>query len=141
MFIIKKMNAKYKEIEKMKNRVFTALISLFCLCLFVFTASVFAGGAEIKARMKERLPVIKELKAKGIIGEDNKGYLQFIGGNKTKEDVVNAENFDRKKIYTAIAKQQGASFENVGKRRAMTIAEKAKPGEWLQKDNGEWYQK
>ena len=32
-----------------------------------------------------------ELKAKGIVGENNKGYLEFIGGKKEKADVVAAE--------------------------------------------------
>jgi uncharacterized protein YdbL (DUF1318 family) len=96
---------------------------------------------DIKARMKNRLPVIKELKAKGIVGEGNKGYLQFVGGNKAKADVVAAENKDRKTVYAAIAKQQGTTTERVGKRRALQIAKKANKGEWVQDANGKWLQK
>jgi hypothetical protein len=91
--------------------------------------------------MKQRLPVIIELKAKGIVGENNAGYLEFIGPKREKADVVAAENKDRKTVYTAIAKQQGTTAELVGKRRALQIAKKADPGEWVQDASGKWIQK
>ena len=91
--------------------------------------------------MKNRLPEIVTLKDKGILGETNRGYLQFPGSAKEKEDIVNAENSDRKKVYEAIAKQQGVTIEVVEKRRALQIAEIAKPGHWLQDEAGKWYQK
>jgi uncharacterized protein YdbL (DUF1318 family) len=123
----------------MKQRTITK-ISIFLLTgFFVLGVSAFAN--DIKARMKNRLPVIKELKAQGIVGEDNKGYLMFVGQKKAKEDVVAAENKDRKTVYTAIAKKQGTTAELVGKRRALQIAKKASPGEWLQDASGKWYQK
>ena len=123
----------------MKQRTITK-ISIFLLTgFFVLGVSAFAN--DIKARMKNRLPVIKELKAQGIVGEDNKGYLMFVGQKKAKEDVVAAENKDRKTVYTAIAKKQGTTAELVGKRRALQIAKKADPGEWLQDASGKWYQK
>lgn len=46
------------------------------VCLMVSPGLVIAGG--IKERMKERLPVIAELKTQGIIGENNKGYLARV---------------------------------------------------------------
>jgi hypothetical protein len=117
------------------------MISLLLSVILITGASAFAGSEKIKARMKERLSVIKALKAEGVIGENNKGYLEFIGGNKAKEDVVNAENNDRKKVYSAIAKQQGTAFDLVGERRAKQIAKKAKPGQWIQDQSGKWHQK
>jgi uncharacterized protein YdbL (DUF1318 family) len=123
----------------MKNKMIV-IISLVLACFLINTSFAFAGAAEIKARMKERLPLIDQLKAGGIVGEDNKGYLQFRG-KKEKEDVVNAENSDRRKVYEAIAAQQGSTPEHVGKRRAIQIADIAKPGEWLQDESGNWYQK
>lgn len=106
---------------------------------FFFSAPVFAGG--IKARMKSRLPKIVQLKATGIVGETHDGYLAFVGAQKTEQALVAAENEDRKKVYQAIAKQQGTSAKVVGQRRALQIAEKAQPGEWLQDAGGKWYQK
>ena len=123
----------------MKNKIFATTISLLLVSLLFSSASAF--GEDIKARMKARLPIIVELKAKSIVGEDFKGYLQFVGQKRKKEDVVNAENADRKKVYAAIAKKQGTTAELVGKRRAIQIAKKAKSGEWLQNQSGKWYQK
>jgi uncharacterized protein YdbL (DUF1318 family) len=91
--------------------------------------------------MIARLPVIKALKGQGIVGENNKGYLEFVGQKKEKEEVVTAENKDRKLVYGAIAKQQGTTVEVVGQHRVVQIANKAQPGEWLQDANGKWYQK
>ena len=123
----------------MKQRTITKIL-IFLLTGF-FGLGVSAIANDIKTRMKNRLPVIKELKAQGIVGEDNKGYLRFVGGEKAKEDVVAAENEDRKTVYAAIAKQQGTTAELVGSRRALQIAKKASPGEWLQDASGKWYQK
>lgn len=115
------------------------IISAILIICFLFPTALFAQG--IKERMKERLPVIIELKEIGIIGEDFQGYLTFLSDNKQKQDVIEAENIDRKKIYSHIAKKQGADLELVGQRRAKQIADNAKPGEFLQKEDGSWYQK
>ena len=123
----------------MKQRTITKIITI--LVIGFFMPGVMALADDIKARMKNRLPVIKELKAQGIVGEDSEGYLQFVGGKKAKADIVAAENKDRKTVYTAIAKQQGTTAELVGKRRALQIAKKAAPGEWVQDAGGNWIQK
>ena len=123
----------------MKQR--TSMMTLAFVLIGLFVVGVSASADDIKARMKKRLPVIKALKAKGIVGEDNKGFVQFVGDQKEKADVIAAENKDRKTVYAAIAKQQGTTAELVGKRRAMQIAKKAGPGEWLQDAGGKWIQK
>ncbi len=107
--------------------------------VFLFSAAAFSG--DIKTRMKDRLPKIIELKAAGIIGENSQGFLAFVGGNEREQALVDAENKDRQRIYSAIAKQQGTTADVVGRRRALQIAEKAKPGEWLQDAGGKWVQK
>ena len=123
----------------MKNKIFIITVSLVIVSFLFSSASAF--GESIKARMKARLPVILELKDKGVVGEDKNGYLQFVGQNKEKEDVIAAENADRKKVYSHIAEQQGTTTQLVGERRALQIAKKAKPGTWLQDQAGKWYQK
>ena len=107
--------------------------------VFLFSAAAFC--TDIKARMKDRLPKIIELKAAGIIGENNQGFLAFVGTNKSEQALVDAENQDRQLVYGAIAKQQGTTATVVGQRRALQIADNAKPGEWLQDAGGKWVQK
>ncbi|MGD2098777.1 MAG: YdbL family protein [Desulfobacterales bacterium] len=123
----------------MKVRTLMKIVTLLSLAMLV--AGLAAHADDIKARMKKRLPVIVELKNKGIVGENNKGYLEFIGNQKAKADVVAAENKDRRTVYEAIAKQQGTTAELVGKRRALQIANKANKGEWVQDAGGQWQQK
>ncbi len=115
------------------------IVSLVTIGL-IFFASI-AWAQNIKERMRERRPVISDLKARGVAGENNKGFLEMLKGQTEKQDVVAAENKDRSKVYAAIAKQQGTTAELVGQRRALKIAEKAKPGEWLQNAEGKWYKK
>lgn len=125
-----------------KYPVFYAVIALFVLLIFSAEGNCFAGANDIKARMKERLPTIVTLKADGLIGENNKGYLEFVpGAAKRDEDVISAENVDRKAVYGAIASQQGTTGELVGERRANQIGEQASPGEWIQDAAGKWSKK
>ena len=121
------------------NRYTKTILSLLTLSM-IATAGL-AWGQDIKTRMLERLPAITDLKARGIIGEDNQGYLAFMKGKNEKKEVVDAENTDRKLVYGAIAKKQGTTADLVGQRRALQIAEKADPGEWLQKADGTWHKK
>ena len=125
-----------------KYSIAYAVFAVFVLLIFSAQGMCFAGADDIKARMQERLPTIVPLKADGIVGEDSRGYLQFVpGAAKKMQNVVDDENSDRKMVYSAIAKQQGTSPELVGERRAIQIAEKASSGEWLQDESGKWYRK
>lgn len=120
----------------------SAILSILLFVMFFVSTNVFAESSkDIKDRMKARLPEINQLKTSGVIGEQNDGLLGFVGGASGNAAIVNAENNDRKKIYDAIAKQQGAPSEIVGNRRALQIYEKAKPGTWLQDSKGAWYKK
>jgi uncharacterized protein YdbL (DUF1318 family) len=124
--------------EKIMKTVFKYIVVSVLFLAFMSGAAVQAAG--VKDRMKARLPEIIALKAQGVVGENNRGYLEFIG-TKVKEALVKAENSDRKKVYMAIAGQQGASLEIVEKRRAAQIASKGRPGEWFQDPGGKWYKK
>ena len=123
----------------MKQRTSSKILTV--LLIGVFALSVAAFADDIKARMKNRLPVIKKLKSQGIVGEDNAGFLQFVGDKKASADVVAAENKDRQSVYEAIAKQQGTTAELVGRRRALQNEKRAEPGEWVQDASGQWQQK
>jgi hypothetical protein len=106
---------------------------------FVFCSA--ASADSIKQRMKQRLPQILDLKNKGIVGETNTGYLGFVTTRKEKQDVVAAENEDRKAIYTQIAKQQNVSTQFVQKRRAASLFADATKGHYYQNEAGAWIKK
>ncbi|SDT84825.1 YdbL family protein [Desulfobacula phenolica] len=123
----------------MNMRNILKIYVLLMVCFFISFQVAFAAG--IKERMKQRLPAITGLKAKGIIGEDNRGYLGFVTAARELEDVIAAENQDRKAIYTHFAKQQNTSLEVVEKIQAKRKAEKADPGEFFQNQDGSWHKK
>ena len=92
----------------------------------------------------------EEIGCRGVYGSWVKGQVGFwvFGfrgeirtGNGDHKQIVAAENKDRREVYKAIAAKAGTRIEVVGKRRAIQIAEKAGPGEWLQRADGQWYQK
>lgn len=125
-----------------KYPMFHVVYTLLVLLTFTTEGLCFAGASDIKARMQERLPTIVQMKADGIIGENNQGFLEFVpGAAKKNESVVSAENNDRQVVYNAIAKQQNTTAELVGQRRAIQIAENASSGEWLEDESGKWYKK
>ncbi len=114
------------------------VIALFC-CFLIPALTVEA--ASVKERMAARLPAITALKEQGLLGENNKGYLSYLKGSKPQQDMVKAENADRKKVYAAISKKQGVSINLVGKRRAKMLFERGKTGHWFQQQDGNWVQK
>lgn len=106
---------------------------------FVLCSAAFAGS--IKQRMKQRLPQIVALKNRGIVGETNTGYLGFVTAKKEKQDVVAAENKDRKAIYNQIANQQNVSIQLVEKRRAAALFSSGTTGYYYQNEAGAWVRK
>ena len=117
------------------------LIATILAALAVLLLAQAGLADDIKDRMKARLPVITELKAQGLLGENNKGFLEFRGGQQPKADVVRAENADRAAVYAAIAQRQKTTPEFVGQARAAQIAEKEPAGFWVQDAGGAWKRK
>ena len=87
----------------------TTVVVLAGICLCLWVAQGVSVAQDIKEQMKARLPTIVDLKDRGIVGENNKGYLEFRSDTKEQEDVVAAENRDRRQVYSAIAAQQGTT--------------------------------
>ena len=128
----------------MKTRQLSRIFFILLISSLFLTTSVFSENAlatSLKERMKARLPQIAQLKAKGIIGENNHGYLELRNQNTAAAALISAENQDRQTVYNAIAQQQNTSPEIVGQRRAAQITTRAAAGTWLQNGNGEWYRK
>jgi uncharacterized protein YdbL (DUF1318 family) len=95
----------------------------------------------VKARMEQRLPVLDQLKAKGEVGENNRGFVELRSSNVDAGDAVAAENRDRGMVYAEVAKQTSASVDQVGHFRARKIAAASAKGVWLQQEDGTWFKK
>jgi uncharacterized protein YdbL (DUF1318 family) len=99
--------------------------------------------AALEAR-KGRFSELKALKAKGLVGESNRGYVEAISGGADVKALVNAENKDRKAVYQAIVEQNElgdgvlATVEGVF---AGVQRDKAVAGEKIQEPSGNWVTK
>ncbi len=122
-----------------KNFFFLSSLFIFIAC-FLFMVTI-SHSASIKERMAARIPAINTLKDQGVVGENNKGFLEYRTAGKPQKDLIQAENTDRAAVYAAIGKNQGASPALVGERRAKMIAENEQAGHWIQKSDGSWYKK
>ncbi len=118
---------------------FLIITALFLGMLSVATAQDAQG---LKKRMLDRLPVIDELRATQVVGENNAGYLAVLSADASNaKTIVDEENADRKAVYQIIANQTGGTVEAVGKSRAKQIREQAKPGTMIQSEDGSWLAK
>lgn len=118
---------------------------LVCAALFALgataTTTYAQSAAEIRNKMAQRLPQLDDLKGKGAIGENNRGFVEVRTATGNAAQVVADENRDREAVYALIAKETGATPDAVGRARAKQIANQSRPGVWLQRESGEWYQK
>lgn len=93
----------------------------------------------IRSRMEQRVSQIDALKTSGVLGENNRGFLEVRSGDD--QGVAAAENADRATVYAALAKKTGATADSVGKARAKQIAGASAKGVWVQAENGQWAKK
>jgi len=122
----------------MTRRLFLLIAALGLLAGTVLGQS----AADLQRRMRERLPQLDALKEKGVVGENNRGFVEVReGGDASASGLVSEENRDREAVYELIAKQTGSTAENVGKARAKDIAARSKSGVWVQDESGRWTKK
>lgn len=90
---------------------------------------------------KARFSDLKAMKTRGTVGENNRGYVQALGGGADVKALVAAENKDRKQVYEAIVEQNRlgpAALATVESTFARVQREKAAPGEKVQDASGRW---
>ena len=133
-------------------RKMTLILLSICLLITAYTHVVLA---QVKYSIKEMTPEVnaalesrrdrfdklRELKSKGTIGENNRGYVEVLV--KVEEPMVEAENQDRKLIYETIAKQNGleGALDTIEKVFAQVQRDKAEKGENIQNEDGTWVSK
>lgn len=116
-------------------------LAVFACALVAPQFAFGADSATIKKNMAERKPKIETLKKAGSIGENKAGYLEAMKDAKLSEDdskLVEAENADRKTVYTDVAKQEKTTVEKVGEIRAKQIRSKANESDFIQEEDGKW---
>lgn len=126
----------------MKISLFRILALLTVLALGLTVTVTHAQDlAAVKARMAQRLSKLDELKAKGAIGENNRGLVEARGSDAAAAELISAENSDRATVYAALAKQTGSTADQVGRARAKQLATASAAGVWVQREDGTWQKK
>ena len=90
---------------------------------------------------RERFDQLRTYKEKGVIGENNRGYVELLSDDPQAKALVEAENQDRRLIYKAIIQQNNLApgeLEKVEKAFAQVQKEKASPGDKIQDADGNW---
>lgn len=122
-------------------------IRLFTLCTLICLAAgngVLAAGSQdaLRDRMLARKGSILALLTSGKVGENFLGLLEGRASLTTIEKgLLEAENRDRKEVYTAIAEKNKTAVEAVGALRAKTIHQQVPPGVWIQRQKDKWEKK
>ena len=140
--------------KKTTNAIFILPFLLFLTWTIVNSKTVFADG---KYDIKEMTPAVKaalenrrnrfeqlrNLKAKGFVGENNRGYAEVLEDKESARSLVDSENADRRVIYQAIEQQNNLSGEidTIEKVFAQVQRDKANPGDKIQNENGQWVAK
>jgi uncharacterized protein YdbL (DUF1318 family) len=127
---------------------------LFMVCVLICVAAASAP-AQATYDIKEMTPAVKSaldgrksrfaelktMKTQGVVGENNHGYVQALGGGKDVIALVAAENRDRKQVYEAIVTQNNlgaGALATVEAVFARVQRDKADPGDKVQDASGRW---
>ena len=125
--------------------------------LLILASSATFSFAQAKYSIKQMTPAVEaalesrrnrfdqlaEFKAKGVIGENNQGYVEFLSGDDAAKILVDAENSNRRIIYQTIAEQNGLkdAIATIEKVFAQVQRDKAQSGERIQTEDGQWVSK
>jgi uncharacterized protein YdbL (DUF1318 family) len=93
---------------------------------------------------RERFEQVRAYKEKGVIGENNRGYVELLSEDSDAKSLVEAENRDRRLIYKAIVEQNNlasSELEKVEQAFAQVQRDKAESGDKIQDPDGQWVTK
>jgi uncharacterized protein YdbL (DUF1318 family) len=109
---------------------------------FVGLLCLLAMLAVVAAPQAARADQLDDLRAAGVLGEANTGYVVVRGGGGANaQAVADKVNSQRRAIYQKRANEEGVPVDQVGKLYLPLILKKAPPGTWYQDASGQWRQK
>jgi uncharacterized protein YdbL (DUF1318 family) len=96
---------------------------------------------------RARIPALREWKSKGCIGENNQGLVEARPGQGCGGEVgglLAAENGDRQLILSDFMRQNNIPASDAARVHtafATSHRDRARAGDWIQQDGGEWTKK
>jgi uncharacterized protein YdbL (DUF1318 family) len=125
-----------------RRSVLTKMILIAAALAFAGVAQAADRTAELQERFKQRFAQVRSLKDAGKIGETSTGLLGEVkAGDAAAAKVIADENADRQELYGLIAKKEGTTPDVVARTNATRNFQRAKKGDWLKADDGQWRQK
>lgn len=121
---------------------FLPLLALLLAFAPHFASAQSLDEDAIKQRLIERVATVDALKLAGKVGENNSGLLEqraMLKPDETK--LMNAENADRRALYTLVGQRLGLTTTVVGQGRAEDLRKKSATGVWVQDSKGAWSRK
>lgn len=132
------------------------ILMLACIALVAQGRAAQANDDEttLKKRFESRYLTLLALKDDGRVGETSTGWAEAVrleyltqrvdennAESPTVRDFLLEENADRQKLYTLIAKKTSATEQDVAKRNARRLFQKASPEHFLKLPDDRWVQK
>lgn len=86
---------------------------------------------------------LDQAKSDGLVGEQLNGYLGIVTASTSGElrSLVTDVNQQRKTLYQRSAQEASVTLEVFEIRAGQRLQERAKTGEYLQDQNGQWHRK
>ena len=124
------------------TKMFLALSALALAGAATSPAQAADRMAELQERFKQRFSDVRKYKDAGTVGETSAGLLAEVkAGDAAAAKVVAEENADRQELYALIGQKEGTSADVVARTNAGRNFQRAKKGDWLKADDGQWRQK
>ena len=122
------------------------IVMLAGVCLAESKYSIKQMTPEVESALesrRSRYDQLADFKKRGMIGENNQGYVEFLQGDVDARALAEAENNDRRIIYRTIAEQNDLkdAIATIEKIFAQVQRDKAQPGEKIQQEDGAWTSK
>ncbi|MBF0485840.1 MAG: DUF1318 domain-containing protein [Candidatus Omnitrophica bacterium] len=132
------------------KKIFVSMVLILAFCGVALAQGAYSIKEKTPAvqaaleNRKARFPQLKALKAEGVLGENNRGYVEALGGGADAKSLAAAENTDRKFIYQTIVEQNNldaGALSTVEGVFAGVQRDKASSGEKIQDAGGNWVTK
>ncbi len=125
----------------------TKKILTVCCVLFFMLCALHTAQAQDKQKvtqsMQERYSKLLQAKDQGLVGEAWNGLVSVVRDNVPQniQDLVEAENKDRRTLFQIVAKETGASVQEVARQNRIRMYRLAKDEHFLQDQNRNWVRK
>ncbi|MFW6179229.1 MAG: YdbL family protein [Desulfohalobiaceae bacterium] len=116
---------------------------IVCFVLLLVTGVQARDKQEVVQSMKDRHSELQQAKDQGLVGEAWNGLVAVVQDDASQkvQDLVQAENQDRKELFKIIAQETDAAVQEVAKQNRIRMYRLAEDGHFVQDQNRNWVRK